>query len=345
MTASGNGDEHPKESEHPTERNTPLEQAYRRLLRWYPHSHRAVYGEEMLGVLIAGTRPGQRRPGRKESASLLAGAAIIRLRRAAMWLTSQSWQDAFAVLSVVGPVLMLTLAVQNPYQLRMMWDTWPGWSLLNWSTWADFAQYSMGPVALACLAILLLAVAKWRRAAAGLATLTTVYIAYLALAGRSVPVSSGQGLTPVAALWIFTGTLTAVSLAFSAGPRRGLAVLGQLRTTALVLTAAITDVLTAGQALPHSAAFLHVIVSSAVPIRYAALLVAAILISREPAGRRVLALTAPVAVLVCLEKLGRVQTNGLISCLYLGLAVIVVMLAVAAWHGARVTRPFTTAVS
>jgi hypothetical protein len=50
-----------------------LERGYRRLLRWYPHSHRAVYGEEMLGVLIAGTRPGQRRPGRKEGVREPAG--------------------------------------------------------------------------------------------------------------------------------------------------------------------------------------------------------------------------------------------------------------------------------
>jgi hypothetical protein len=266
------------------------------------------------------------------------------------------------VLSVVGPVLMLTLAVQNPDQLRMLWFTWPGWNLRNWPAWADFAQYSVGPVAMASLAVLLLAVAKWRWAAAGLATLTTVYIAYLAFAGRSVPVSLGQGLTPAAALWIFTGTLTAMSLAFSAGPRRGLVVLGQLRTTALILTAAIADVLTADQALPlHDATFQHVIVSGPAPIRYAALLVAAIMISRKPAGRRVLALTAPVAVLVGLEQLadwmhtapnrnlyygaGWAQPNGLISCLYIGFTVIVAMLAVAAWRGSRVTTPFTTAAS
>jgi hypothetical protein len=120
-------------------------------------------------------------------------------------------------------------------------------------------------------------------------------------------------------------------------------------------------VLTAGQALPlHHAAFQQVIVSCAAPVRYVALLVAAIVVARGQAGRRVLALTAPVAVLAGLEELagwmhagpyrsfyfgtGWAQTNGLINSLYIGFAVIVAMLAVAAWRGSRVTRPFATAV-
>jgi hypothetical protein len=40
-----------------------LERRYRRLLRCYPPSHRAVHQEEMLGVLLAAARPGQRTPG------------------------------------------------------------------------------------------------------------------------------------------------------------------------------------------------------------------------------------------------------------------------------------------
>ena len=50
-----------------------LERGYLRLLRCYPAGHRDVHGEEMLGVLLAGARPGQRRPGLAESASLICG--------------------------------------------------------------------------------------------------------------------------------------------------------------------------------------------------------------------------------------------------------------------------------
>ena len=41
---------------------TPLERRYRRLLACYPVEHRRVYGEEMIGVLLASTPNGQRQP-------------------------------------------------------------------------------------------------------------------------------------------------------------------------------------------------------------------------------------------------------------------------------------------
>jgi hypothetical protein len=46
-----------------TERAAALERRYRRLLRCYPPGHREVHREEMLGVLLATARPGQRAPG------------------------------------------------------------------------------------------------------------------------------------------------------------------------------------------------------------------------------------------------------------------------------------------
>ena len=46
-----------------TERAAALERRYRRLLRCYPPGHRQVHQEEMLGVLLATARPGQRAPG------------------------------------------------------------------------------------------------------------------------------------------------------------------------------------------------------------------------------------------------------------------------------------------
>jgi hypothetical protein len=39
-----------------------LEQRYRRLLGWYPEPFRSEREEEMFAVLMAGARPGQRRP-------------------------------------------------------------------------------------------------------------------------------------------------------------------------------------------------------------------------------------------------------------------------------------------
>ncbi len=57
-----------------------LERAYRRWLRWYPPSFRREHEAEMLGVLLAGARQGQRRPSLMECLDLLRGALWMRLR-------------------------------------------------------------------------------------------------------------------------------------------------------------------------------------------------------------------------------------------------------------------------
>ena len=43
-----------------------LERRYLRLLRCYPPAHREFHREEMLGVLLAAARPGQRTPGLRQ---------------------------------------------------------------------------------------------------------------------------------------------------------------------------------------------------------------------------------------------------------------------------------------
>jgi hypothetical protein len=58
---------------------TDLEDGYRRWLRWYPPSFRREYEAEMLGVLMAGTRAGQREPEVMACLDLLRGAVWIRL--------------------------------------------------------------------------------------------------------------------------------------------------------------------------------------------------------------------------------------------------------------------------
>jgi hypothetical protein len=57
-----------------------LERAYRRWLRWYPRSFRREHEEEILGVLMAGARAGQRRPEPMECLDLLRSACWMRLR-------------------------------------------------------------------------------------------------------------------------------------------------------------------------------------------------------------------------------------------------------------------------
>jgi len=57
-----------------------LERGYRRLLAWYPPEFRHENGPEILAVLMAGARDGQRRPGLAESADLIRSGLWMRLR-------------------------------------------------------------------------------------------------------------------------------------------------------------------------------------------------------------------------------------------------------------------------
>ena len=57
-----------------------LERGYRRWLRWYPRSFRREHEAEILAVLLAGAREGQRRPEPTECLDLLRSALWMRLR-------------------------------------------------------------------------------------------------------------------------------------------------------------------------------------------------------------------------------------------------------------------------
>jgi len=57
-----------------------LERRYRRLLAWYPSSFRRESADELLAILMARARDGQRRPGLKGSLDLVGGGLWMRLR-------------------------------------------------------------------------------------------------------------------------------------------------------------------------------------------------------------------------------------------------------------------------
>ena len=57
-----------------------LEHGYRRWLRWYPTSFRQEHEAEILEVLMAGAREGQRQPELMECIDLLRSALWMRLR-------------------------------------------------------------------------------------------------------------------------------------------------------------------------------------------------------------------------------------------------------------------------
>ncbi|MEU7819309.1 hypothetical protein [Catellatospora sp. NPDC049133] len=56
-----------------------LERRYEQLLALFPAGHRQEYEDEMIGVLMAGSKPQQRFPGLRETANLVRCAVWMRL--------------------------------------------------------------------------------------------------------------------------------------------------------------------------------------------------------------------------------------------------------------------------
>jgi hypothetical protein len=93
-----------------------LERSYRRLLGWYPRAFRREKGPEILAVLMACARDGQRRPGLAEAADLIRGGLWLRLRpgvprsartvRAAVRL-----MGAGAAITAVNLIISLTIVL------------------------------------------------------------------------------------------------------------------------------------------------------------------------------------------------------------------------------------------
>jgi hypothetical protein len=86
-----------------------LERGYRRWLRWYPKSFRREHEAEILAVLLAGARAGQRQPAPMECLDLLRSALWMRLRPR----MPRSNRAAFAAVKLmcVGAVVELAAAI------------------------------------------------------------------------------------------------------------------------------------------------------------------------------------------------------------------------------------------
>lgn len=86
-----------------------LERGYRRWLRWYPKAFLREHESEILTVLLAGARAGQRRPEPVECLDLLSGALSMHLRRR----VPRSDRSALNAVKLmyVGAVLELAVAV------------------------------------------------------------------------------------------------------------------------------------------------------------------------------------------------------------------------------------------
>jgi hypothetical protein len=100
---------------------TTLEGHYRRLLGVYPLAHRRAYEQEMLGVLMDGSRPGQRFPAVRDALDVLSAGLRARIGHSGRGLRADRWRDAAAIAGPLVAVLLLAVAGRRLFfGLRVM---------------------------------------------------------------------------------------------------------------------------------------------------------------------------------------------------------------------------------
>ncbi|WP_444947520.1 hypothetical protein [Micromonospora ureilytica] len=205
-----------------------LERRYRRLLAAYPWEHRRVYEDEMLAVLLAGARPGQRRPAVADVRNLVGAGLRARLRVGARGFTEPSWADAATVTGLLVAVVLLALAGKALLDQLVRAPSLPpayGSGSPDLADWLQVVGWAG-----VCAA----ALAGWRWAAAGLA-----WVGVLGWAALIAPQTSDNPTYVVDALPQFVlAVVAAAALTVPAPRRRAVALLGVRRLLALMLAPA-----------------------------------------------------------------------------------------------------------
>ena len=316
-----------------------LERRYRRLLGCYPPTHREFHREEMLGVLLATARPGQRTPGLGQAVNLAACGLAIRVRRIPGWLAADAGQDALAVVSLIAPaVVFILLALQQAaitaYASARPPVGYPGLVPV-------LPSLAEPVVGLAWLAVVLLGLTGRQRKAAAIASIWLTLAVLILVILVTAIMQQGQRVNVPMTLYQFAGmadvpvvlvSLAACSLALSPGPRRGLAIVGWRRACLMIAG------LSAGFGFPS----IVQLADPAAPIwdlafRLLGVLAIAVAVAvtcvRGPVGRRVAGLMAT-GLLPSLALTIPVRELGLVVILVsLLIAVLVWPVAIVSWRG------------
>ncbi|GAA2613187.1 hypothetical protein [Paractinoplanes durhamensis] len=103
---------------------TTPEKRFRRLIALYPKDHRAEYGEEMLGVLLADGRTGP-----AVTADLVRAALGARFRETFAGFRDERWRHAAYAVQFFGSLLLLAMAVRRFAMAILSMVRWPGYDI------------------------------------------------------------------------------------------------------------------------------------------------------------------------------------------------------------------------
>jgi hypothetical protein len=181
-----------------------LERRYRRLLAAFPADHKREYGEEMIGVLLASTPDGRRRPKLADAFDLMASGLRARLRPGRTGLPDANWRDALAVCSLAIPVTLLAALAVN-----YLWNLATGYGL------AGLSDFYLPALALALPPLVAL---RYRRSAAVVALAAAAWFWFLLLRSLTVWIDGLEASYCLALL------VQVIALAGSPGPRRAAAI-------------------------------------------------------------------------------------------------------------------------
>ncbi len=210
---------------------TELELRYRRLLVWYPTNYRQEYGEEIVGVLMDGAKPGQRFPRPAEAADLVWSALAKRLGGTSAALGDRRWVEGAAVFAVLAPLMLLAERARELVVKLGLRTYFRGDPELAFQVTGTILAVSAALAAAVLVAVL----AGWRRTAAGVAWLAVVvHVGMMVWRYPATPVSVLYEMVPL------TLTVTmAVALSVEHPARRGLTLLGWRGVAVVALAGAV----------------------------------------------------------------------------------------------------------
>jgi hypothetical protein len=226
-TAGGSGSERQRADQHAQVADAAaisggsmndLERRYRNLLAWYPWEHRRQYEDEMAETLVAGAKPGQRRPSVLVTADIARTAAAARVRYAVRELAGHHWADACAVTGLLAAIVVLSLRTRSVagYAAAELVGV-PAYFLI------DIA--GLVPIAI-WLAVVVFAVAGMRRTSATAAWSGVAFDFAITMYQPDFPTVRGYSIWP-----FLLAMVAAAALTVRSAPRRGARLLGGRRLT------------------------------------------------------------------------------------------------------------------